>query len=88
VALHVLLRELDADGEDADREHDARELERDGVRRVWVAAAPGAGVEDAGAVRADDDAEDEGPDGLADVQLRTRVSACGGTAGGDARARG
>ena len=43
---HVGLGELDSYGEDADREHNAGELESYGVQSVAVAAAPTSWVKD------------------------------------------
>lgn len=67
-------RQLDADGEEARREHDAQELERDGVAHAGrVGPAPGARGEDVGAVRADEHAEARAEDDFADVELGRQV---------------
>jgi hypothetical protein len=72
VAFHILFGQLDADGKDADGEDNPGELEGDGVRDIIAAAAPAAGVEDVGAVRADNHTEDESPYGFANIQLKVR----------------
>ena len=69
--LEIGLREVSADVEEAYGEHDARELERDGVlyrgRR-----APRAWVEYVETVRPDEDPEGCTEDDFADVQLGRR----------------
>jgi hypothetical protein len=67
--FHVLLRKLNPDGEDADGKNDSGHLERDFVCDFFISMAPAPWIEDIGAVWTNYDAEDEGPDGLADVQL-------------------
>ncbi len=69
VALHVLFRQFDTNGKDADSKNDAGDFESDFIPNLVVAVGPAPGIEHVPPIGANGDSKQERPNGLSDVEL-------------------